>query len=202
MRKIIFKTIGYSIIILIIWLMKVKIDNLNDALDISVNNEKAYALENSKLIESNRVFKFSLEQIEYYNDSLMLAMKHIAKENKIKEKKIKAMQYLLEKHSKQDTIILRDTIFKEPSFNLDTCLVDKWSKNCIHLKYPNIISLTNEYTNEKYIILHSHKEPRKPRKWFLPRWFTRKHTVVEVIVVDENPYVTTPKQRYVEIINN
>lgn len=200
MKKIIIKIITYAVFILIIVLMKTKINNLNAALDISVNNEKAYAAENSELIKNNRVFKLSLEQIEYYNDSLILAMKNIAKENKIKERKIKSMQYLLEKYSKKDTIVLRDTIFKNPNFVLDTCLVNKWSKSCLHLKYPNLISLQNEYNNEKYIILHSHKEPVKPRKWFLPRWFTRKHTVVEVTVVDQNPYVQTKKQKFIEVI--
>ena len=35
----------------------------------------------------------------------------------------------------------------------------------------------------------------------LPRWFTKKQTVVEVLVVDENPYVKTKQQRFVEIID-
>lgn len=52
-----------------------RIHDLNIALDNSVNNEKAYAAENSGLKESNRVFKLTIEQLDYYNDSLMLAMK-------------------------------------------------------------------------------------------------------------------------------
>ena len=80
-------------------------------------------------------------------------------------------------------------------------MIDKWNSTCLHLEYPNLISITNEYNNEKYIILDSHKEPIKDRKWFFPRWFTKKHIVVEVTVVDENPYVTTKKQRFIEIID-
>lgn len=202
MRKIILKILSYVILILTIFFMWQRINSLNIALDNSVNNEKAYAAENSGLKESNRVFKLSIEQMEYYNDSLMVAMKKIANDNGIKDKKIKALQYQLEHFSKRDTIILRDTIFKDPGFILDTCIIDKWNKSCLHLEYPGTITLDNEYTNEKYITLSSRKELVKPRKWFLPKWFTRKHIVVEVLVIDENPYVTTPQQRYIEIIND
>lgn len=202
MKKILIKILSYVILVVIIVLMGQKIHNLNVSLDNSINNVKAYAAENSGLIESNCVFKLSIEQMEYYNDSLILAMKKLANDNGIKDKKIKALQYQLEHFVKRDTIILRDTIFKDPGFVLDTCLVDEWNKSCLHLEYPGVITLDNEYKNDKYITLNAHKEPVKPRKWFLPRWFTRKHTVVEVLIIDKNPYVTTPQQRYIEVIND
>lgn len=202
MKKIILRILSYTLLVLAIIFMTNKIRNLNIALDNSINNEKAYAAENSGLKESNRVFKLSIEQMEYYNDSLMLEMKKVANENGIKDKRIKALQYQLEHFAKRDTIIVRDTIFKEPGFILDTCIIDEWNKSCIHLAYPGTIALNNEYNNAKYVTLDSHKEPIKPRKWFLPRWFTRKHIVVEVLIIDKNPYVTTPRQRYIEIIDN
>lgn len=202
MKKIILRILSYTLLVLAIIFMTNKIRNLNIALDNSINNEKAYAAENSGLKESNRVFKLSIEQLEYFSDSLMLKMKKVANENKVKDNKIKALQYQLEHFSKKDTIVIKDTIFREPGFVLDTCIVDKWNRSCLHLSYPGTIALSSEYNNEKYITLSSHKEPVKPRKWFLPRWFTRKHTIIEVIVVDQNPYVTTPKQRYIEIIDN
>ena len=202
MKKILIKILSYAILIIIIFLMGQKIHNLNVSLDNSINNVKAYAAENSGLIESNRVFKLSIEQMEYYKDSLILEMKKIANDNGIKDKKIKALQYQLEHFVKRDTIILRDTIFRDPNFVLDTCIIDEWNKSCLHLEYPSIIALDNEYKNDKFITLNSHKEPVKPRKWFLTRWFTRKHTVVEVLIIDKNPYVTTPQQRYIEVIDD
>lgn len=202
MKKILIKILSYAILIVIIFLMGQKIHNLNVSLDNSINNVKAYAAENSGLIESNRVFKLSIEQMEYYNDSLMLEMKKIANDNGIKDRKIQALQYQLEHFAKKDTIILRDTIFRDPNFVLDTCIVDQWNKSCLHMEYPSVIALDNEYKNDKFITLNSHKEPVKPRKWFLPRWFTRKHTVVEVLIIDKNPYVTTPQQRYIEVIDD
>ena len=202
MKKILIKILSYAILIVIIFLMGQKIHNLNVSLYNSINNIKAYDAENSGLIESNRVFKLSIEQMEYYNDSLMLEMKKIANDNGIKDRKIQALQYQLEHFAKRDTIILRDTIFRDPNFVLDTCIVDQWNKSCLHMEYPSVIALDNEYKNDKFITLNSHKEPVKPRKWFLPRWFTRKHTVVEVLIIDKNPYVTTPQQRYIEVIDD
>lgn len=202
MKKILIKILSYVILVVIIFLMGQKIHNLNVSLDNSINNVKAYAAENSGLIESNRVFKLSIEQMKYYNDSLILEMKKIANDNGIKDRKIQALQYQLEHFAKRDTIILRDTIFRDPNFVLDTCIVDQWNKSCLHMEYPSVIALNNEYKNDKFITLNSHKEPVKPRKWFLPRWFTRKHTVVEVLIIDKNPYVTTPQQRYIEVIDD
>lgn len=37
------------------------------------------------------------------------------------------------------------------------------------MEYPGTIILDNEYKNDKFVTLSSHKEPVKPRKWFLPR---------------------------------
>lgn len=201
MKSILIKIGILAVLGLTIFFMGQRIHDLNIALDNSVNNEKAYAAENSGLKESNRAFKLSIEQLDYYNDSLMLAMKKIANDNGIKDKKIKSLQYQLEHYSKRDTLILRDTVFKDPNFVLDTCIIDRWNKSCLHLQYPGTIALSNEYENEKFITLSSHREPIKPRKWFLPRWFTKKQTVVEVLVVDENPYVKTKQQRFVEIID-
>lgn len=122
MKKIILRILSYTLLVLAIIFMTNKIRNLNIALDNSINNEKAYAAENSLLKESNRVFKLSIEQ---FSDSLMLKMKKVANENKVKDNKIKALQYQLEHFSKKDTIVIRDTIFREPGFVLDTCIVDK-----------------------------------------------------------------------------
>ena len=151
MKSILIKIGILAVLGLTIFFMGQRIHDLNIALDNSVNNEKAYAAENSGLKESNRVFKLTIEQLDYYNDSLMLAMKKIANDNGIKDKKIKSLQYQLEHYSKRDTLILRDTVFRDPNFVLDTCIVDHWNKSCLHLQYPGTIALSNEYENEKFI---------------------------------------------------
>ena len=201
MKNILIKILSYGILISIILFYINRVNILNKDLSNAVNNVKAYEAENSNLKENNQTFKLTIQSMKKSQDSLMLKMKQVANENGIKDKEIKSLQYQLEHFKKVDTIRLVDTIFRYKGFILDTCMVDKWNSTCLHLEYPNLISIVNEYNNEKYIVLDSHKEPIKDRKWFLPRWFTKKHTVVEVTVVDENPYVTTKKQRFIEIID-
>lgn len=201
MKNILIKILSYGVLIFIIIFYINKVNTLNKDLSNAVNNVKAYETENSNLKETNQTFRLTIQNMKKSQDSLMLKMKQVANENGIKDKEIKSLQYQLEHFKKVDTIRLTDTIFRYKNFMLDTCLTDKWNSTCLHLEYPNLISVISEYNNEKYIILDSHKEPIKDRKWFLPRWFTKKHTVVEVTVVDENPYVTTKKQRFVEIID-
>lgn len=200
MKRLIIEIIVVLGVIIAIIALSARIKYLNQELGLATTNIKAYASENSKLKNRNLVFELTLEQMEYYNDSLLQQMKKVARDNGIKDKQIRSLQYQLEHYNKVDTIIVRDTIFKDPKFHLDTCIMDKWNKTCLSLSYPGNIGIRNTYYNNKYIIVDSHKEPIKERKWFLPRWFTRKHIVAEITVVDENPYVSTPRQRFVEII--
>lgn len=200
MKKTLFIIFTYLCLGYTIYFMYNKINYLNESLAFSVNNEKAFAAENSKLKENNLVFRLTLSQMEYYQDSLMLKMRDIARENNIKDKNIRALQYQLEQFKKVDSIFVKDTIFLKPDFVLDTCIIDQWNKTCLHLAYPGTIGISSEYKNDKYIILDSHREPIKPRKWFLSRWFSKKHTIVEVTVIDNNPYVNTKQQRFIEVL--
>ena len=75
--------------------MNVRINDLNKSLDISVNNEKAYSAENSALKESNIVFRFELAQMTHMNDSILVKMREVAQELKIKDKKLESLQYQL-----------------------------------------------------------------------------------------------------------
>ena len=177
-----------------------RIKDLNTSLSRSINNEKAYAAENSLLKNDNIAFKFEVSQLNHLNDSLINKMQEVVKDRNIKMKQVKTMQYLLENIKKQDTIFVKDTIFINRDFVLDTCKIDEWSEICLHLEYPNIISVDATFNNEKYITTSVRKEPIKQRKWFLPRWFTRKQEIITIDVYDKNPYVRTPQQRYVEII--
>lgn len=201
MKRIIIKIIIWTIMILAILGLCWHINNLNTQLSNSINNEKAYAAENSNLRDKNLVYKLSIEQMEYLQDSLTIEMKKVANENGIKDKHIKNLQYQLEHFSKRDTIVLRDTIFRDPTFHLDTCLVDEWNKTCLSLSYPGNIGISNSYKNEKFIIVNSKRENIKPYKCFIGKWFGKKHTVLEIDVVDKNPYVETERQRFIEIID-
>ena len=200
MKTLIIKIFSYVVLILIIVYLVHRNTILFNRLSNSTATVEAYELENNDLKEKAIVMKRDINELIESKDSINQKILAIARENKIKDRKIKSLQFQLENISKKDTIFVRDTIFRDKDFILDTCLMDKWSKTDLHLKYPNEIAISSEFNNEKYVIVNTKRVPIKKRKWFLPRWFTKKHTIVEVTVVDQNPYVKTEKQRFVEIV--
>lgn len=176
--------------------------HLREDLDISTSNQKAFVTENSILKKENIAFKFTVEQLNYYNDSLLQAMNSIREELKIKDKDLKQMQYMLSKASKKDTLIFKDTLFLDPKLDLDTVLGDCWYNIELELKYPNIITTNPTFINEQFIIVNYKKETiNPPKKCWLGRLFQKKHKIVEVNIIEKNPYIETKQQRFIEIIN-
>lgn len=175
--------------------------NLKEELSISISNEKAFMMENSILKDKNRVFQLTVEQLEYSNDSLFVKMNEVREELKIKDKDLKQMQYLLSEAQKKDTVIFRDTLFRDPLIKVDTLLGDKWYQLKLGLTYPNTVITEPKFISEKYIIMGYKKETvNLPKKCFFLRWLQRKHKIVEVEVVEKNPYIKNQQQRFVEII--
>ena len=175
--------------------------DLKDEISVSMSNQKAFIAENSSLKEENRVFKFTVEQLNYYNDSILQKMNNIRKELKIKDKNLKQLQYLLSVSTKKDTVLFTDTIFRDKSLALDTIIGDKWYNIRLGLKYPFYIYTEPTFTSEKYIIVNKKKETvNPPKKFFLFRWFQRKHWVMEVHIKEKNPYIKETNNKFVEII--
>ena len=50
-----------------------------------MSNQKAFIAENSYLKDENRAFKFTVEQLNYYNDSILEKMNDVRKELRIKD---------------------------------------------------------------------------------------------------------------------
>ena len=166
-----------------------------------ISNQKAFIAENSSLKNENRVFKFTIEQLNYYNDSILQKMNDVKKELKIKDKDLKQMQYLLSEATKKDTIVFRDTLFREPTLNIDTLVGDKWYQMKLGLKYPSTITTYPKFVSEKYIITSLKKETiNPPKKCWLLRLFQKKHKVLEVEVVEKSPYIENKQQRFIEIV--
>ena len=175
--------------------------DLKEEISVSMSNQKAFIAENSSLKEKNRVFKFTVEQLNYYNDSILQKMNNVRKELKIKDDNLKQMQYLLSEATKKDTIVFRDTLFREPTLDIDTLVGDKWYSIRLGLKYPNLVYTKPTFTSEKYIIVNKKKETiNPPKKFFLFRWFQRKHWVMEVNIKEKNPYIKEVNNKFVEII--
>lgn len=171
-------------------------------ISVSMSNQKAFITENSSLKKENRAFKFTVEQLNYYNDSILQKMNEVRKELKIKDKNIKQLQYLLSVSTKKDTVLFTDTIFKDKSLALDTIIGDKWYNIRLGLKYPNLIYTEPTFTSEKYIIVNKKRETvNPPKKFFLFRWFQKKHWIMEVHIKEKNPYIKEVDNKFVEIID-
>ena len=168
--------------------------------EASIENIKAYDSQLSGLNNSNKVFKLTIDQLNYFKDSILIKMNEVRKELNIKDSKIKQMQYKLSHIEKPDSIILKDTVFVESS-KLDTIIGDEWANTHLIMKYPNYIKFTPKFKLESFLFVESKKETvNPPKKFFLFRWFQKRHTVLNVTIKENNPYVETDEQRFVEII--
>ena len=69
------------------------------------------------------------------------------------------------------------------------------------LKYPSTITTGPKFVSEKYIMVDYKKETiNPPKKCWLLRLFQKKHKVVEVNIVEKNPYIENKQQRFIEIV--
>lgn len=167
----------------------------------SIENIKAYDAELSGLTNDTKVYKLTIEQLNYFNDSIIKKMKVVQKELGIKDKRLQQLQYEASHAQRHDTIVLRDTLFRDPQLKLDTIVGDKWFKTNLHLEFPSTIALKPEIELERYTFINGKRETvNPPKKFFLFRWFQKKHTVVEVNVREMNPYVKNKTQRFIQII--
>lgn len=199
------KVIVLILLIIFIFLSYIqykKIEVLNNELSLSKSNEKAFIAENNNLKEDNRAFKFTIDQLNYFNDSLINDLNTVRKELKIKDRDLKQMQYVLSKAQKKDTIVFKDTIFLDKHINIDTLIGDEWYQLQLGLEYPNKIIANPSFKSEKYIIVGNKKETiDPPKKFFILRWFQKRHKIVEVNIIEKNPYIENKKQKFIEIID-
>lgn len=164
-------------------------------------NVKSYDSLLSDSEDRNFTYQLTVDQLNHMKDSIMVKLNEARKQAKVKDKNLKSVQYVKSVFVKTDTLVLNDTIFKDKYLNVDTVVGDKWYKAGISLKYPSTIVLKPEFKSEKSIIVSTKKETvNPPKKWWLLRLFQKKHTVINVDVIENNPYVQGEESRYVEII--
>lgn len=164
-------------------------------------NVKAYSDLLSQANSKSTAYQLTIDQLKYYQDSIMKELDNTRKQLKVKDKDLQAVQYITSTFTRIDTINIRDTIFKEPSFAMDTLIGDKWYNVDLGLKYPSTISIKPTFKSEKHIVVSSKKETvNPPKKFFLLRWFQKKHRVLKVDVIEKNPYVEDEMSRFIEII--
>ena len=177
-----------------------KLSNLENRYSISSANEKALLLINDSNRNEIRSLQLTVDQLDYFNDSILDKLKDTQSKLKIKDKNLKELQYLKTITAKTDTVRLTDTIFVEGTC-VDTVVGDEWVKTNLEMCYPNQIVLTPEVKSEKVIIAHLKRETvNPPKKCWLARLFQKKHKVVVVEIEEKNPYMTTKEYRHVEIV--
>lgn len=168
----------------------------------AVENAKAYSELFSNSENKNRAFKLTIDQLKNSSDSIFQELNEARKELKIKDSKLKSLQYVSSSFSKVDTITLKgDTVFKDPQLSIDTLLSDKWYSVKVGLKYPSTVTIEPKFLSIKYIVVSAKKETvNPPKRFFLFRWFQKKQIRLNVDVVEKNPYVQNQDNRFVKIV--
>ena len=178
-----------------------EIGKLKEDLSVSIANEKALLIDNDSLSNKKRVLQLTVEQLNYLNDSIVKKMNEVRKELKIKDKNIKELEYQLSEAKKTDTLIFRDTLFRNPELKIDTTLRDKWYSLNLKLEYPSTVIASPKFISERYVIQSLRKETIKPpKKCWLGRLFQKKHLIIETEVIEKSPYIINKQEKYIKII--
>ena len=199
--------IGLIIVAIIVGLgttvvvMNNRIDKLNTEVAEATTNIKAYELENLALKDNTIEFQYTIEQLNYSKDSLNQKINKLRKELKIKDKDIQKLQYIVSENSKKDSVFIHDTIFRE-KVKVDTTMGDNWSKLHLQLEFPNIVVANYSFRNESLVTTYLKKETiDPPHKCALIRLFQKKHNVIHVEVLEQNPYCETKEQKFINIVD-
>ena len=167
----------------------------------STENVKSYSELFSNSENKNKGFKLTIDQLQYFNDSILRELNETRESLKVKDSKLKSLQYLSSTFIKYDTLIIKDTLFKDPQIQIDTILSDEWYSIRIGLKYPSTVTVNPMFRSVKHIVVSSKRETvNPPKKFFLFRWFQKKHTILNIDIIEKNPYIKEQNSRYIEII--
>lgn len=177
------------------------IQRYKSELDIQIMNVKALMSQNSSLKDESQVLQLSIEELEYSKDSLLQRIDILIENGRIKDKNIRELQYQLSEASKKDTVVFRDTLFKDPDLQLDTLYGDEWYKMNLSLRYPSTIIVNPVFKSERLVTMGLERQTVKPpKKCWLARLFQRKHDVMIVEIQEENPYIDIKEERYIKIV--
>ena len=195
------------LIVLIIVLLSVigagwqQVKYANERWEKAEANIKGYDALLSSSEKKNTAFQLTIDQLNCFKDSVLMELNATRKEFGIKDKKLKSLQQVSSRFSKKDTIHLRDTIFRKEFHSVDTLIGDEWYSVRLGLKFPSMIAVKPEFKSEKHIVVSTKRETvNPPKKFFLLRWFQKRHNIINVDIVEKNPYVENESSRFVEIV--
>lgn len=201
MKKWIIIVIAYIILIVLLFISFKQNKAYEDKWKIAESNVKAYDKLLSQTKGESTAWQLTADQLSYANDSILKELNATREKLKIKDKNLKSVQYISSTITKVDTITMKDTVFKKTVFRSDTLLKDKWSEIELSLRYPDTVIVHPTFKSEKNIIVSTKKETvNPPKKCWLLRLFQKKHTILNVDIIEKNPYIDTQESRYVEIL--
>ena len=193
--------IAIIVLLAVIGAMWQQVRYANEKWEKAEANVKAYSFALSGEKGRCSVLQLTVDQLDYFKDSVLQELDDTRKKLKVKDKNLKALQSVKSSFSRKDTVTLRDTLFREPSLAIDTMIGDEWYQLQLGLRYPSTVVVKPHFRSKKHIVVSNRKETvNPPKKFFLFRWFQRKHWVVEVKVEEKSPYVDNESSRYVEIV--
>ena len=205
--KYIIKTLVVVAILALIIIGVRRCKSAEDKLEGYENNWIALSNENNKNAKSSKLYEFKLSQLKYINDSLMNAMDSVRKSLNIKDKNTKGLGYV------KSTILIHDTVLVnrirdgDKTISIDTTINKKWyqiqldyrGSKCNECKDTLIVS--PKVTSEKYVVISTQKEyVDTPKKFWIQRIFQKKDEVIDVKVVETNPYIYSNEDRFVKVI--
>lgn len=174
---------------------------MKSELSVSISNEKALQKDNvqwrdksGKMHSESIQLQYTLKEFERSNDSLSNVIKNAISKTKSPGKVTAA--------GATSTKIDTQLVYKYRDRSVDTCFVRKspYFTNVICLKDS---TLTSDITviNEQSILFKSKRETVDPPKhFFLWRWLQEKHTIIEVEVINSNPYIKQAESKFVNIV--
>lgn len=179
-----------------------KFTTLQNDYSIAVGNEKALLHSNSNLQHDVGVLQLTVDQLSYFNDSVLVKLDSVRNALKVKDKDLRYLQYMYSSMERKDSIVfIKDTIFVR-DLHIDTTLTSKWYNLNLKLDYPNSVVVAPEVISEQYVIIHADREPIKPpKKCKIGQWFQKKHTVLNVEIMEENPYIKQKNNKFVKILD-
>ena len=205
--KYIVKTLVVVAILALIIIGVRRCKSTEDKLEGYETNWIALSNENNKNAKSSKLYEFKLSQLKYINDSLMNAMDSVRKSLNIKDKNTKGLGYV------KSTILIHDTVLVnrirdgDKTISIDTTINKKWyqiqldyrGSKCNECKDTLIVS--PKVTSEKYVVISTQKEyVDTPKKFWIQRIFQKKDEVIDVKVVETNPYIYSNENRFVKVI--
>ena len=204
------RVIRVSVVVAILALIIIGVrrcKSAEDKLEGYETNWIALSNENNKNAKSSKLYEFKLSQLKYINDSLMNAMDSVRKSLNIKDKNTKGLGYV------KSTILIHDTVLVnrirdgDNSISIDTTINKKWyqiqldyrGSKCNECKDTLIVS--PKVTSEKYVVISTQKEyVDTPKQFWIQRIFQKKDEVIDVKVVETNPYIYSNEDRFVKVI--